>query len=328
MPEFVDVLKKTGSEFSEDDCMSSGAAIAYYTIFSLPPLLAIIFMIATQFTSREKVSEVIKNQVGLPTALQQGQSGGQPAPSEQNQAQKGQQEGSGLDPMADRASGAGGEALWAKALGLVVLAFSATGVLAQLQFALNKAWSVEPDPEHGGFKKFVMKRVLSLGMIVVFGLLLLVSLVLTTLVDEFTAWVSNDISATVQTVSVIVNSLLTWGIASVLFAATFKILPDADIAWKDVWIGGAATGLMFMIGKELIGRYLQYSQTGSDWGSAAASMVGVLVWVYYSSLIVLLGAEFTQVWARRHGRTIQPSEGAVRIVEEKRYVRNAPGHPA
>lgn len=315
--------------------MSSGAALAYYTIFSLPPLLAIIFMIATQFTSRERVSEIIRNQVGLPTAMQQGEAGaqqgeagGQGAPA-QEQAQPAQQGDDELGAVADRASGEGGQAWWARILGMVVLVFSATGVLAQLQFALNRAWSVEPDPEQGGLKNFITKRVLSLGMIVVLGLLLLISLVLTTLVGEITAWVSGGTpSAAMQAVTYIVNALLAWLIASVLFAATFKILPDAEIAWKDVLLGAVVTGLLFVIGKELIGWYLQYSQTGSEWGSAAASMVGVLVWVYYSSLIVLLGAEFTQVWARSQGRRIQPSRGAVRVVEEKRHVRGASAHPA
>ncbi len=301
------VLKGTGSEFVADDCMASGAAIAYYTIFSLPSLLAIVFAIALQFWPEETVNRVIQSQLGLPMAE---------GDSETNA------EGTNLTSIAGRAQSDREEkqAWWAKIIGIGILVFSASGVLAQLQAALNRAWNVEPDPNAGGLKNFIVKRALSFGMLVVIGLLLLVSLVLTTLLDEFTRWLEGGVleGATFALMAV-VNYLLSWGLATLLFAATFKILPDAEIQWRDVWVGAAVTGLLFVIGKSLIAWYLEYSHAGATWGSAAASLVGILVWVYYSSLIILLGAEFTQQWALAYGSGLTPSEGAVLVTQEKSY---------
>lgn len=296
------VLKNTGSQFVADDCMSSAAAVAYYTIFSLPPLLAIVFAVATQFWSEDQVTGVISSQLGLPAVEESASDGG-----------------ANLTGVAQRATETQGQAWWARALGIAVLVFSATGVLAQLQMGLNKAWNVEPDPESGGLKNFLMKRALSLGMLVVIGLLLLVSLVITTLVDEFVQWVQGGaLEGPMLGLMVVVNNLLNWGLATLLFAAAFQILPDAKIAWRDVWVGAAVTGLLFVIGKSAIGWYLQFSHAGSSWGSAGASIVGILIWVYYSSLIILAGAEFTQNWSVEFGQGLEPAEGAVLVTEEKR----------
>jgi membrane protein len=306
------VLKNTGSQFVADDCMGNGAAIAYYTIFSLPPLLAMVFALATQFWPEDTVTQVIKSQLGLPIA--EADTDGESESAES---------GSNLTTVAERATATERQAWWAKILGACILAFSATGVLAQLQLALNKAWNVEPDPDRGGLKAFLMKRALSLGMVVVIGLLLLVSLVITTMVDEFTRWIQGGIlEGPVLTMMVAVNFLLNWGLATLLFAATFQILPDAKIAWRDVWVGAAVTGLLFVLGKTAIGWYLQFSHAGSSWGSAASSMVGVLVWVYYSSLIILIGAEFTQNWSIEFGRGFKPTENAVLVTEHKEHHRS------
>jgi membrane protein len=319
---FFHLIKRAASDFSDDDCMSSGAAIAYYTIFALPPLLVLVFFAANAFgVSRERMARIVNSQIGIPMSAASGGSSGEEE----------SQEGS-LESVAGAAeSGAKVSALgpFARIAGIVLLVFSATGVFAQLQYALNRAWEVEPDPKQGGVWAFLFKRVLSLGMIVVLSFLLLVSMVLTTLIDEISGLVIGEDPGKV---GVVIGELLNNGVAlfvaTLLFAAMFKLLPDAKMRWKDVWVGAFITALLFVIGKTLIGLYLQNSDVGSVWGSAAASMIGMLVWVYYTSLIVLFGAELTQVWANDFGAGIEPARGAVRKVEEKRHIRGGQAHPA
>ncbi|MEQ8854552.1 YihY/virulence factor BrkB family protein [Gimesia sp.] len=310
------VLKRAGSDFLDDECMSSGAAIAYYTIFSLPPLLAIVFALTTQFWSAEQVSSVINSQLGLPV-------------EQTVEAEDDVDTSAGFDltSVAERVqSGQTPERpLWSQLLGAAVLIFSASGVLAQLQSALNKAWNVEPDPEQGGIMAFIKKRLISLAFLIVVGLLLLISLVLTTFVDEFTRWLDYGyLDVGILSAVMIVNTLLTLGLATLLFAATFKVLPDANIKWRDVFVGAGVTAFLFVIGKSGIAWYLQFSEAGSSWGSAATSMIGILIWVYYSSLIILLGAEFTQSWSIEFGDGLMPAPGAVLVTAEKIYHRNEP----
>jgi membrane protein len=301
MAKLIQTLKKSVSEFSNDECMSSGAAMAYYAIFSLPPLLILVGAIAGYFgIERQRIQELVQKQLGITTLSEQnfeqqqaGGSGGQQQPNQ------GQQPAGGLG-MAWQIAGA------------AILIFSATGLFAQLQYALNRAWGVMPDPEQGGVVSFLFKRVLSFGMILVVLLLLLMSLVLTTVIDEITAYVQGGTPSGVSlAVGIVLNNLATFAIATLLFAAMFKVLPDAKMAWRDMWVGAMLTALLFVIGKALIGWYVQSSDLGSTWGSAAASLIGVLVWMYYSSLIVLFGAELTQVWASEHGRGIRPDDGAI-----------------
>lgn len=330
MMSFYKALKRAVSDFSEDECMSSGAAIAYYAIFSIPPLLVLIFLVAGWLgVSRQKIDEVVKNQLGLPMEAAGAQSGGgSPQPTPSGSQETGSGSASELTGVAERTSASqlGGVGTISRIVGALLLVFSATGLFAQLQFALNRAWEVEPDPEQGGIWRFIFKRVLSFGMIVTVAFLLLISLVLTTLVDEITAYLQGSSPGTVALVlGVVLNNLAVFALATLLFAAMYKILPDATMSWKDTWIGAGLTALLFVVGKSLIGWYLQKSDMGASWGSAAASMVGVLVWIYYSSLIVLFGAELTQVWAAEYGSGIEPAPGAVRTVEEKRHVREAAG---
>jgi membrane protein len=181
-----------------------------------------------------------------------------------------------------------------------------------LQYTLNRAWEVKPDPKRGGVMAFITKRVLSLGMVLVVAFLLLVSMLLTTIIDEVIAYIRGGAPEEAAIVlGVTLNNIAAFVVATLLFAAMFKILPDAEIAWADVWFGAITTGILFVVGKTLIGLYLQNSDMGSNWGSAAASLIGVLVWMYYSSVIVLFGAELTQAWASEQGRGIQPAEGAL-----------------
>jgi membrane protein len=299
MGRFFRSIKKAASDFSEDDCMSSGAAIAYYAIFSLPPLLVLVVLIAGYFgVSPERIQNVVQNQWGLDTSAAQ-----------QDSPQAGNEDAAAKSDAKQTSSALG---IVGRIVGGAILLFSATGLFAQLQYALNRAWEVKPDPKQGGVWAFITKRILSFGMVLVVAFLLLVSFVLTTIIDELTALLQGGApSELMLAVGIVLNNVSAFLVAMLLFAAMFKVLPDAEMSWRDVWVGAAVTALLFVVGKTLIGWYLQNSDLGSGWGSAAASMIGVLVWMYYSCLILLFGAELTQVWASEYGRGIEPSPGAV-----------------
>jgi membrane protein len=325
------ILKSTASDFSEDECMSSGAALAYYTIFSLPPLLAIVFAIASGLgVSQEKIDTVVFEQLGMPSVAMTESDTSETASSADPQANGNDSASTasqhGLSEIAGNAQMQREGSMFSRIASIVLLIFSATGLLAQLQVSLNRAWEVEPDPDQSGIKNFAIKRVLSFGMIVVVAFLLLVAMVITTLIDEILGWISSGVPGTVQIVLAhTLNAASTIAIATLLFAAMYKILPDAKVQWKDVAVGALVTSVLFVIGKTLIGLYLSSSDVGSGWGAAAGSLVSILVWVYYTALIVLLGAEFTQVWAKSRGREIEPVAGAVRKIEEKRIIRESAG---
>jgi membrane protein len=210
----------------------------------------------------------------------------------------------------------------ATAFGLGLLLFSATGVMLQLQSALNKAWGVMPDPNAGGFKNFLMKRLLSLGMILGIAFLLIVSMLLTAVLSvvssRVNAWVpSGGDSWIAHATNVVVNVI----VFTTLFAAMFKWLPDAIIRWRDTLIGAGITAALFLAGQFGMGVYFGMKQEGAY--GVASSFVLLLLWVYYSSMIFLMGAEFTQVWAYTQGMEITPEPGAVRV--ERQTVGSAPG---
>ena len=216
--------------------------------------------------------------------------------------------------------GSGG--LLATVLGVAALIFGATGAFLELQSALNRAWEVKPDPKKGGIKNFLVKRVFSFGMIVVIAFLLLVSLAVSAALSAFGDMLGRLAPSGVS--SVLLQGLhlvVSFATITFLFAAMFKVLPDAEDAWRDVLVGGAATTVLFVLGKYLIGFYLGNSNPTSAYG-AAGSLAVLFLWVYYSAMILLLGAEFTQAWAISQGRGIEPEEGAVRFIEEQHAVRS------
>jgi membrane protein len=214
-------------------------------------------------------------------------------------------------------------------LGIAGLIFGATGAFGQLQKTLNRTWDVEPDPNQGGIKAFLSKRVFSLGIILVLAFFLLVSLVISAAVsgmgDRLSSALPSGLSGPVVE---ILNLVISLGAITLLFAAMFKILPDAKISWRSVWVGAAVTAVLFVLGKFAIGFYLGKSNPGEAYG-AAGSLAVLLLWVYYSSLIVLFGAEFTETWAReRRGETIEPEPGAIRVKREKQRVESSAPRPA
>jgi membrane protein len=212
--------------------------------------------------------------------------------------------------------GAGG--LVPTILGVGALLFGAVGAFIQLQRAINRAWEVMPDPEQGGIRRFITKRILSAGMFLAIAFLLIVSLALSAILSA----VGTQFTFLPAPVLHLADGLSSFLIMTLLFAAIFKILPDAEVQWRDVWTGAIVTSVLFVVGKVVIGLYLGRSSPGDAYG-AASTLAILLVWVYYAGIIVLFGAEFTQHWAERRGRGILPQKGAVKI--ELRHI--APGQP-
>jgi membrane protein len=298
-PGVIRLIKETVKDFLEDDCMDSAAALSYYTIFSLPAILVLMLTLVSAVMNPSDVRGGFEAQL---QALM-GPSAGEQIRTIIQQAE--QKPDNGLIPTI---------------LGVAGLLFGATGAFGQLQKALNRAWNVEPDPNQGGLRNFLTKRVFSLGMILVVAFFLLVSLVisaaLTGMGDKLGAFLPPGLSAPFLEALDMVISL---AVITLLFAALFKVMPDAKISWRSVWVGAAVTAFLFVIGKFLIGFYLGQSNPGQAYG-AAGSLAVLLLWVYYSALILLFGAEFTETWAERRGQGIEPEPGAVRVRREKERV--------
>jgi membrane protein len=298
-PGVFGLVKQSVNDFIEDDCMEAAAALSYYTIFSLPAILVLILML---------VSAVMN-----PTDVRGGLEG-------QLQALMGPSAGEQIRTIIQQAERKPHHGMLPTILGIAGLLFGATGAFGQLQKTLNRAWNVEPDPNQGGIKTFLTKRLFSFGMILVVAFFLLVSLVisaaLTGLGSRLGSFLPSGLSGSLLEV---LNSVISLAVITLLFAALFKVMPDAKITWRSVWVGAAVTGLLFVVGKFLIGFYLGQSNPGQAYG-AAGSLAVLLLWVYYSSLILLFGAEFTETWAERRGEGIEPEPGAVRVRREKQRV--------
>ncbi len=291
-------LKDSFKGFSDDKVPKLSASLAYYTVFSLGPLLIMIIFLCGLFLSREAVQGTINEQidgfVGSDAALQ-------------------------IQEIIKNASisGKGGVAA---VIGVIALLIGATTVFGEIQDSINGIWGVKPRPG-AGFMTVLKNRLLSFGMIATVGFLLLISLAVTTVVELVGERLRNIFPDVIVVIFYIVNFVLTFMVTTALFAIIFKVLPDARIKWKNVWPGAIATGLLFMIGKFLISFYIGKSDVGSTYG-AAGSLVVLLVWVYYSSIILYFGAEFTKFYMMNNGVHIQPEKYA-ELVNTHR-----PGGPA
>lgn len=271
MKRLLDVLITAGKEWVEDKAPRLAAALSYYTAFSLPPLLVLLIGIAGLIYGADAVRDRMVDQIA-------GLIGADPARLLGEAIVEAQQ-----------TTGTGG----AVVIGFGVLLLGATGVFGQLQDALNTVWDVESQ-KVGGIWRFFRTRLLSLAAVLGAGFLLLVSLAVSAAIGALV-----DMASQIQAMAPflvaldLVTSLL---VITVLFALIFKYLPDVDIAWQDVWVGAAITALLFVAGKFGIGIYLGTSDVGSAYG-AAGSLIVILVWIYYSALILFYGAELTQAWA-------------------------------
>jgi membrane protein len=288
-----ELLKETIDEWDEDKVSRLAAALAYYTAFSLAPLLVISIGLAGIVLGEEAAQGRIVAQLGDLIGIQ----------------------GAHFIEEMIAASRSSGESIPATVIGFAVLLFGATGVFGQLQDALDTIWEVKPRPGRG-WRGILRDRFLSFTMVLGTGFLLLVSLVLTAALSAVGAYVSGYLPMP-ELVLQAVNLVLSLALITLLFALIFKVVPDAKVAWHDVWIGAAITALLFSLGKFAIGLYLGRSSVASTFG-AAASLAILLVWIYFSAQILFIGAEFTHVYAKRFGSRIRPARGAVTVTPEDR----------
>lgn len=287
------LLKDTFWEWFDDNVQRHGAALAYYTIFSLAPLLIIAIAIAGLAFGQEAAQGQIMDQIK--SLL--GEDG---AKAVQTMIENARQPAAGIV---------------ATIFGIIMLLFGATGAFAQLQESLNAIWGVAPKPGRG-ILGVVKDRFMSFAMVVGIGFLLLVSLLLSAALAALGKFFSHLLPVP-EGVLHALTFLISFLVITLLFAMMYKVLPDVKIAWRDVWIGAAMTALLFTLGKFLIGLYLGKSGVASAYG-AAGSLVLILLWVYYSSQILLFGAELTYAFANKYGSRIEPAENAVLIDKEIR----------
>jgi membrane protein len=288
----LELVKRSGEEFFRDEGPRYAAALSYYTVFALGPLLALLVLLAGVIWDPNDVQGAIEVQIRDLIG---------PEASREVLA------------MIAHRDPTGGKWTLATIAGLGILIFGATGSFLQLQDALNRAWNVEPDPTKGGIKNFIKKRIFSFGLILGIVFLLIVSLVITAAVSALSERVAGGLP---EKLTLVLNSVFAFVVITVLFAAMYKVLPDARIGWRDVWVGAIGTSVFFVLGKFLIGLYIGRSDPGSAFG-AAGTLAVILIWIYYASHIVLFGAEFTQAWTEKFGGGIRPEKGAAKTVEKK-----------
>ena len=294
------LLKETGNEWIEDKAPQLGAAIAYYTVFSLAPLILLLISIFSLFVhDNAKVRVQIKDQV---TQFAGGSAGDV------------------VDQIIDATSKQKKSGIIGTVVAVVVALFGASGVFGQLQDSLNTIWGVKAKPGLG-ITGYLKARFVSFAMVGGVCFMLLVSLSVTVMIKGFSGKLNTMLPGGTA-ISTIVTLLLNLAIVTVLFAMIFRYLPDAKIAWNDVWIGAGITTVLFISGKWALGLYLGSGSAGSAYGAAGA-LITTLVWVYYSAQIMLFGAEFTQVYANEVGSHIEPEPHAVRV--EKKEVEIPPG---
>jgi membrane protein len=280
------ILVKTAKAWNDSDPFRQSAIISYYAIFSIPGLLIIIIWAAGFFFGDDAIKGEISNQVG-------GLMGNETAESV---------EGLLVESAVDDSN------VLMKIIGFGALLYGATTLFFQLQKTLNYLWDVEAVPENN-LKKFVVDRASSLGLILVLAFLMLITLVLSSMISVLSDLISQHFGDHFLYVIEGVNFIISFLIIAILFTVMFKVLPDVEIEWKSVWIGGLMTSFLFSIGKTLLGMYFGYADPTSGFG-AAGTIILVMLWVNYTCLILFFGAEFTKVYARFYQHKINPSKHA------------------
>jgi membrane protein len=294
------ILKATFSEFGEDNVLRLSAALAYYAIFSIGPLLVIAVGLAGLAFGHQTVHREIHQQL---------------------QSMVGANSANTVDSM--MAAQSHGTNLLMTVIGLVVLLSGAAGVFGALQDSLNTIWEVK-SKSGIGIWGILRKRLVSFSMVLVIGFLLLVSLALTTFLNAVTGHLGNKLPMS-EALAHVLNFAVSFGVISLLFAMIFKYLPDVHVSFRKVWVGAIGTALLFTIGKYLLALYLGRASTASSYG-AAGSVVLLLMWVYYAAVILFLGAEFTQVYAKQTGVAPVPTQYAVPVTEEGRAQQGMSRH--
>jgi len=289
-PNVFGLLKQTAQEFLQDKAPQLGAALAYYTVFSIAPLILVLLAVVGVLFRNNQAGAWVKitQQMSYfldPSAIQV------------------------VQDIARKASQPG-ETTVATVVGVALALFGASAVFAQLQDALNTIWGIKAKPGLGIWG-FLRSRFLSFAMVAGVCFLLLVSLTIEALLKAFSQYVQSILPGGFA-VALSVYLIFDFAVVVLMFAMIFKFLPDVQIRWRDVWIGAVMTAILFGIGKWLLGFYLGSGGAGSAYGPAS-SLITLLLWVYYSSQILLFGAEFTQVYADRAGREVKPDKYAVRV---------------
>jgi membrane protein len=297
---FPKIIKGTVKEFGEDNVLRLSAALAYYSMFSIGPLLVIAVGLAGvafgDATVRKQVADQLQSMLGENSAKTVESMMG---------AQK------------------HGASIITTILGIIALLFGATGVFGQLQDSLNTIWGVKSKPGKG-LLAFFRARFLSLSMVLGIGFLLLISMALSTFLTAITKSMGGALPIP-EAVAHALNFVVSFGVITVLFAMIFKYLPDVKVPLRKVWVGAIGTALLFTLGKELLALYLGRESTASAYG-AAGSVIIILMWVYYASVILFFGAEFTQVYARQTGTVVEPSEFAVPVTQAERAEQGMASH--
>jgi membrane protein len=291
-----DMLKQTWKDFSKDNAMRLAAAMACYIMLALAPMIVVTLKVISVVPFlKAKTNQIVETQV---TQL------------------VGPSSGAAIHEMVTKAQQPG-QGTAAAIVSLVLVIFSASGVFVSLQDALNTIWEVKPNP-NAGWGQWLQKRFLSVGMVFGIGILLLSSMVVTSVLNLVIDSVfGGDRAGFVKFVAYLVDFVVTVGVAWVLFVGVFKFLPDVKITWRDVWLGALVTAVLFKIGQIGMAIYFAKGSATSAYG-AFGSIVAVLLWAYYSSAILFFGAEFTQVWAKAHGRVFEPEEHAVKVTADER----------
>jgi membrane protein len=282
----LSILSQTAGGWVRDNAMRLSASLSLYTILSLAPLLVITFkLVGLLLRNKDYAQEQISRQL---VSLM------------------GPQAADAIRPILESGSKPGHGVL-AATISSGVLVFSATGVFAELQNAMNIIWQVQPKPNQG-IMGFIRNRLLSVGMVFGIAFLLLVSMFVSTVLATMT----QEIAPNTKGLAFLIDITVSFGVVSVLFAAIFKFLPDVKVPWRHVWLGAVITAALFTVGKYGLTLYFKFASPTSAFG-ASGSLVAVLLWVYYSSFILFFGAEFTKVWAVRHDHRISPADHARKI---------------
>lgn len=294
--DFFTVLKNTFLSFLNDRGLKLSASLSYYTIFSLAPLLLLMISLAGFFFGREAIQGQVFNEIN-------GLIGNSAAAQIQDIIKNME---------------LSGKTNTALAIGIVTLFIGATSVFAEIQDSINIIWKVKAKPKRG-WLKIIQDRLLSSSLIIGLGFLLIITFVINGVLLSLNQWMQSYFPDITIVLFQIINIVISFAIITTLFGVIFKVLPDAKIAWKDVTYGAFFTSCLFMIGRYIIGLYIETTNTGIAYG-AAGSLIVILVWVYYTAAILFLGAEFTRVYADFKGNIIQPASYAV-VIEEREKER-------
>ncbi|MFN2563683.1 MAG: YihY/virulence factor BrkB family protein [Gemmatimonadaceae bacterium] len=285
-------------KFFGDGCSTMAAALSFATFFSLPALLSLLLLVVGTAMDPAEVQRAILTQAGSLI----GTAGAEQVRAILEHARR---------PDINKPA--------ALILSIIAVGIGASASFGQLQAALNKVWSVKPDPRRGQIRNFLAKRIFSFGVVIGVAFLLLVSLAVSAFLGALGQRITRSIGVP-EALLQFTDWAISFALLSAIFAGMFKLLPDALIDWTNVWVGAVSTALLFVVGKTVIGLYLGSRDPGSAYG-AAGSLAIVLIWVYYTSMIVLFGAEITRVWAEWYGAGVRPQKGAVEVVETERQVQ-------